>query len=100
MIERLGPVPGSKKAAAQAAFKKACEEHLKLLRTFEALRVPVARFLMETGVCAENTRMPLGDDLLAALRRANGKTGAGAHPGSADAAGAGGANGAGSSQPA
>jgi hypothetical protein len=97
MIERIGP--GPKKRKALNAVREAQAQYLKLLRTFEALRIPVAKFLMETKVCAENTRMPLGDDLLAALRRANDHAHTGAPADPANPAGAGGSNGAGSSQP-
>lgn len=96
MIERLGP--GPKKLKVLNAVRQAQMQYVKLLRTFDLVRIPVTRFLMENKVCEENTRMPLGDELLAALRRVNGQTGAGSHPGPADAAGTGGADGAGSSQ--
>lgn len=91
MIERVGP--GPRKLAKLKAIREAQAQYLRLLRTFDKVRIPLSQFLMENGVCAENTKMPLGDELLAALRRANDNARSVAPANPANPAGAGGGNG-------
>jgi hypothetical protein len=64
--------PGIAKTARFAqAIKDFQAQYQTLYNTMEMIRRPVVQFLLDAGVVQRDTKLPLGDNLLAMLKKAS-----------------------------
>lgn len=66
---QLGPAP-AKALRIQQAFQTFKAQYQTLYNTMEMIRRPVVQFLLETKMVEPNSKLPMGEDLLAVLRKA------------------------------